>query len=307
MIILDLEWNSGADSTQFDEILEIGAVRIDMLGGRIQDTFQAFCAPQVHTTLHKAAAKLPELQQSYDSGIPFADAYTQFLNWANAERIYAAWGTEDWRVLRQNAQWYQLPVLTGLTYDIQAAFSRRLGDAGNRLRLCDAAAYSGLPDTYTFHTALVDAMYTALLTAWTPIELLIPPASKHHNWMSEQFEVQPKRRTPRSADLSAVLDNRNIRKQSCPICGTRSWVTSWLHHEPSNRYYSVLCCQQHGCFLCRLTVSVIDNLYHGCAAIPPLVPHELRQFALARDGTRYICKKQRQQKRRRRRRKTLAE
>lgn len=210
-------------------------------------------------------------------------------------------------MLRQNAQCYQLPVLTGLTYDIQADFSRRLGDAGNRLRLCDAAAYCGLPDTYTFHTALTDAMYTALLTAWTPLELLIPPASKHHNWMSEQFEVQPKRRTPRSADLSAVLDNRNIRKQSCPICGTRSWVTSGLHHEPSNRYYSVLCCQQHGCFLCRLTVSVIDNLYHGCAAIPPLVPHELRQFALARDGTRYICKKQRQQKRRRRRRKTLAE
>ena len=39
MIILDLEWNSGADSTRFDEILEIGAVRIDVLGGRIQDTF----------------------------------------------------------------------------------------------------------------------------------------------------------------------------------------------------------------------------------------------------------------------------
>lgn len=95
MIILDLEWNSGADSTRFDEILEIGAVRIDVLGGRIQDTFQVFCAPQVHTTLHKAAAKLPELQQSYDSGIPFADAYTQFLNWSNAEQIYAAWGTED--------------------------------------------------------------------------------------------------------------------------------------------------------------------------------------------------------------------
>ena len=96
MIVLDLEWNSGVGGERFEEILEIGAVRIDALGGKIQDTFQAFCCPQVHTALFKAAAKLPELQRSYTDGIPFADAYGRFLRWAGAEDAYAAWGTADW-------------------------------------------------------------------------------------------------------------------------------------------------------------------------------------------------------------------
>ena len=299
MIVLDLEWNSGTDDSQFDEILEIGAVRIDTPGGKICDTFQVFCRPQVHTTMHKAAAALPELQQSYENGVPFAEAYTAFLNWAGTEPFYAAWGTDDQKVLRQNAERYQLPILVGPIYDIQAAFSRRFADPGRRLRLCDAVAYSGLPDSFTFHTALVDAMYTALLTAWTPLDRLIPSSSRHHPWMADHFKQQPRCRSPRCADIAAVLNDRGLRKQRCPICGARLWITSWFHHVQSSQYYAALCCPEHGCFLCRLTISTLDDCYRGCAAVPPLIPHELQQFSLARSGTHCICKNHTQRKRRR--------
>ena len=38
MIILDLEWNRSYDKKPLDEILQIGAVRVDRLGGPVTDT-----------------------------------------------------------------------------------------------------------------------------------------------------------------------------------------------------------------------------------------------------------------------------
>lgn len=40
MVILDLEWNRGYDNTPLDEILQIGAVRVDYPGGPVTDTLE---------------------------------------------------------------------------------------------------------------------------------------------------------------------------------------------------------------------------------------------------------------------------
>ena len=56
MIIIDLEWNSGSDYSGFDEILQIGAVRIKALDGSILDTFNIYVRPRGNTALHPAAA-----------------------------------------------------------------------------------------------------------------------------------------------------------------------------------------------------------------------------------------------------------
>ena len=37
VIILDLEWNSGCDEEKLEEILQIGAVKVERLGGPITD------------------------------------------------------------------------------------------------------------------------------------------------------------------------------------------------------------------------------------------------------------------------------
>ena len=55
MIIYDLEWNHGYKPRLPDEILQIGAVKVDRLGGRIIDTFNAYIHPVVYKKLyHKA-------------------------------------------------------------------------------------------------------------------------------------------------------------------------------------------------------------------------------------------------------------
>ena len=61
MIVLDLEWNRGYDKTPLDEILQIGAVRLDRPGGRIVDTFNVFIKPHVHKRLNRTAKALPEI------------------------------------------------------------------------------------------------------------------------------------------------------------------------------------------------------------------------------------------------------
>ena len=62
MIILDLEWNQGYDKTVLDEVLQIGAVRVDRLGGPITDIFCAFIRPRVHKKMKQMARYLPELR-----------------------------------------------------------------------------------------------------------------------------------------------------------------------------------------------------------------------------------------------------
>ena len=55
-LIIDLEWNCGSDYSGFDEILQIGAVRIKALDGSILDTFNIYVRPRGNTALHPAAA-----------------------------------------------------------------------------------------------------------------------------------------------------------------------------------------------------------------------------------------------------------
>ena len=42
MIIMDLEWNRSYDKIPLEEILQIGAVRLERMGGPIVDTFSVF-------------------------------------------------------------------------------------------------------------------------------------------------------------------------------------------------------------------------------------------------------------------------
>lgn len=64
MVILDLEWNRGYDNTPLDEILQIGAVRVEYLGGPVTDMFNAYIRSTVHKKFDLGAKQLPDLQIS---------------------------------------------------------------------------------------------------------------------------------------------------------------------------------------------------------------------------------------------------
>lgn len=272
MIIIDLEWNSGSDYSGFDEILQIGAVRIKTLGGCILGTFNIYVKPQLNTTLHPAAAKLPELQRSFSDGVCFPVAFLKFREWARHEKDYAAWGEEDFRVLQQNVSFWNLPSLSiRAVFNLQRGFGQHLGTAA-QIALCKAVSYCKIPESFTFHDALNDAMYAALLTPWITLQdLVVPPraAGFRHcwKWSAAPFLPPTKKRSKYLSSTQAVLNFPRMRQQNCPICGRKLWVQSWFQGQNSENYYAPLFCTEHGGFLCRLTLTAHDGLYRGCSAM----------------------------------------
>ena len=73
MIIIDLEWNRSYDKIPLEEILQIGAVKIDRMGGPILDTCTVFLL-QSEITAASAAAQ-------YAAGLPvnISQAIATFL------------------------------------------------------------------------------------------------------------------------------------------------------------------------------------------------------------------------------------
>ena len=294
MIIIDLEWDSGSDYSGFDEILQIGAVRIKTLGGCILGTFNIYVKPQLNTTLHPAAAKLPELQRSFSDGVCFPVAFLKFREWARHEKDYAAWGEEDFRVLQQNVSFWNLPSLSiRAVFNLQRGFGQHLGTAA-QIALCKAVSYCKIPESFTFHDALNDAMYAALLTPWITLQdLVVPPraAGFRHcwKWSAAPFLPPTKKRSKYLSSTQAVLNFPRMRQQNCPICGRKLWVQSWFQGQNSENYYAPLFCTEHGGFLCRLTLTAHDGLYRGCSAMVCADRRELLRFHAACAGNTLTC------------------
>ena len=294
MIIIDLEWNCGSDYSGFDEILQIGAVQIKTLGGSILDTFNVHIRPQVNTTLHPAAAKLPELQRSFTDGVCFPVAFLKFREWARHEKDYAAWGEDDFRVLQQNVTFWNLPHLpVRAAFNLQRGFEQHLGTA-TQVALCKAISYCKIPASFTFHDALNDTMYAALLTQWITLhDLVVPPRAagfRHHwRWSSAPFLPPTKKRSKYLPAVQAVLNFPRMRRQSCPICGQKLWVQSWFQWQNSETYYAPICCSTHGGFLCRLTMTQHNGLYRGCSAMVCANRRELLRFHAACAGNTLTC------------------
>lgn len=304
MIVMDLEWNSGYGKAPLEEILQIGAVRVDGPGGRITDTFSVFVRPRVHKKMNRTAKALPELRASLDAKLDFPAALALFTDWCGGDTEFAGWGGDDLVVLRQNCAFWRLPVpkVTRQT-DFQAAFSLLVG-TNQGVALSRAVEYCGIPDTFTFHNALNDAMYTALVSAWTgPETLALLALAKETRRLADAppFPAPPPRRTGPYAGPQAALNGRGCRRQRCPLCGTSLWVRRW-HPADGSRYFAEFRCPVHGRFPCRLTLSPTgDGQWQAVSAVPAVTPELLQDFDRAFRSGSVCCKGGTRRKKRRRR------
>lgn len=305
MIVIDLEWNRGYDHKPLSEILQIGAVRQERLGGKIIDTFNVFIRPRVHKRFDLGAKTLPELQAARNSETDFPSAMAAFLQWAGSETVFAAWGADDLNILRQNCEYWDVPYTwPDQIYDFQIAFSLLLG-TDRQIALYRAVEYCGIPAPFAYHNALNDSVYTAVIGEWLTPELLAMQAvpRKLRQLAHGQVPAQPKRRIGPFPSLQAALDHRTSRRLPCPICGTDAWVREWHFHDPG-RYYATFRCPEHGEFLCRLTLSLLENgNWRGKLAVPKVTSAVLLDLEAAFQGKSHICKGRSHKKKRRRARK----
>lgn len=304
MIILDLEWNRGYDKKPLNEILQIGAVRIERVGGPIVDTFNACLRPTVHKKFDLGAKKLPELSVFKTSHQRFPGAVEAFRTWCGGDRVFAGWGTGDVEALNENCKyWGLVPFEAEEFFDFQRAFAHALG-ADQQIALWRAAEYCGVPDVFDYHNALNDAMYTAVLGRWlTPEDLAwrpepAPPKRRRAALKLSRlaFPRQARQRLGPVKTPDEVLDARTVRTLGCPLCGRKQGIARWHFIPPgegrtAQQYYGVFTCPEHGRFLCRLTLfRREDGLWLGRRSVPEVTPELTREYAAALDGGVHVCK-----------------
>ena len=312
MIILDLEWNRGYDKKPLNEILQIGAVRIERLGGPIVDTFNAYIRPTVHKKFDQGAKKLPDLGLFKSSHTRFPAAAEAFRAWCAGDRAFAGWGVGDVEALNENCGYWGLPAVEAETFfDFQRAFAHAAG-ADQQIALWRAVAYCGIPDVFDYHSALNDAMYTAVLGAWlTPEDLAWrpePAPPKRHRAALRlsrlPFPRQPRWKVGPVQTPMEALDARASRTPACPLCGRRLGVARWHFAVPKTgvpqQFYGAFSCPDHGRFLCRMTLTRReDGQWLGRGAVPPITPELAQEYASALDGGVHICRGTGRKRRRR--------
>lgn len=291
MIIFDMEWNHGCDDIPLDEILQIGAVRLDRLGGTITGVFDVSIRPAVHPKLGVMAREVLDLEQFTDSQWDFSTAIAAFWDWCGEDRVFGTWGNSDVEVLRRNCAYWKLPEPElGEVYDIQESFSALLGTA-QRIALYRAVEYCQIPDCLDCHNALSDAVYTAMVGEWIPTESLCLCAKPRRiqRLSDGVYAVQRRRRVGPFPSLEILLNARDTRKAFCPQCGKRISISAWYSTQPY-LYYADFCCPEHGWFIYRLTAACKDNgTWRGRSSVPVLTEKLKREFYLATKGNRYVC------------------
>jgi inhibitor of KinA sporulation pathway (predicted exonuclease) len=293
MIILDLEWNSGCyDKIRLDEVLQIGAVKVERLGGRIADTFCAHIRPKVHKRYSPAAKLLPALGESLASELDFPAAVQQFFDWCGDETEYGSWGGDDFSILRKNLDYWGVSgPLPETILDLQWAFGQTLGTS-NHVALYRAAEYCLIPTPFDFHDALNDAVYTAVVGEFIRPETLEQcirtPGVKAKKGALDRPDGAEPWRGPFDS-LEQALNNRGSRLAVCPECGAKQRVGDW-RHIGDGAYYSKFSCAEHGAYLLRLELK--RDSAQSCWTSTQVIsatPEQLRQLRGAKQGTLFRC------------------
>ncbi len=259
MIVMDLEWNSGRYGGRLNEVLQIGAVKLDRLGGQVIDSFCAYIRPKVHKTYSPAAAVLPELSLALESPSLFPEVMEQFRLWWGDDEEFAIWGTADLMVLAENLSHWSMPnCLPDHFYDLQSAFAEAVNSV-NSPALEPAVDYCGIPETFDFHNALYDALYTALVGAFLTAKEVsaarrVPGESMHKERTVTRLGLPIKKNGlwfgPYDS-MDAALNSRAARRGECPTCGQIQRTSVW-YSDDGQFYYCRLVCPAHGAYILRL-------------------------------------------------------
>ncbi len=224
-VIFDLEWNR--DYTDInnkcpDEIIEIGAVKIDMENKR-QSEFHSYIKPNIYQSVNRDIKKLTGITDDLlDLGIPFSEAIQHFKAWVGEGNILMSWGTDDLPILRSNSLFYnQSETFTylNLYIDLQYYVVKSLMSGTRQIGLTKAADSLGISyDVKGLHSAIADALLSGEIFkkvyAGANIRYFImdgAKAGRPHNEMSFKHSI--------ISDFSdAKIDNKQF-KIICPICG----------------------------------------------------------------------------------------
>lgn len=171
LVIFDLEltcWETKEEHL-VPEVIEIGAVKVDVKTKTVVDQFTTLVKPKMNPVLSDYCIQLTGIKQEDLKGIgQFPEAYAHFMNWVGThnKNVLVAWG-KDWNDLSRDCRLHEI---TNRHHqyeliDAKTLFSLKYG----RMGLDKAMQLLGQDFTGNRHRGLDDAQATAsvILTLFT--------------------------------------------------------------------------------------------------------------------------------------------
>ena len=271
-IVLDLEWNQPisyqsstfrkvGDKLMF-EMIQIGAVKLDA-SLNPGEAISIPIAPTHYVKIHPRIRRMTGLDSETLAGAPaFREALQQFAAWCGEDYTLLTWGIDDVSVLYQNIHFFHCEdiVLPPLC-DIQRLFST-VHNLKDRSGLKTAMEMVNITpdDTMSFHNALNDAWYTALVFK------TLPDPSAVLNYPQEPRPLIHSRHVTRErtegeafASVREALASETAIHPVCPRCGRVLALDGEYIRQSADKYIAVAKCRNHGRILIRLRFRIDDD------------------------------------------------
>ena len=317
-VVFDLEWNQSPTGRVIKnqngalpfEIIDIGAVKLNE-HFKIVSSFDRLIKPQVYLKMHKAVQKLlPLTMRDLMKGKPFSDACSEFFEWCGEDSVFVTWGDADLLQLQRNMTFHSFihafdkPLLY---IDAQRIYSEQFSDGVKCVSLSVAVDALKVPKGKTYHRALYDAQYTALVFSRLDpylvknhysIDTYSVPETPEEEILLTEEDIQQYVTT--GCDTKDELaDNRILKSNRCFLCDkSMQRVVNWFCDNGRN-YYAAFCCKEHGKITGKFKIKNTDEGKY----------YAIRTFMLSDDrGVNEVKeRKEREQERLRQREEALGE
>ena len=301
-IVLDLEWNqspigqAGEHPRMPFEIIEIGAAKINENYEFVEE-FRRLITPKLYPKLHKYIKEL----LSYDEkelrrkGVSFKKACTEFLEWCGEgqdgekeDYIFCTWGPSDLTYLQTNMDFYRMdPLPFPLKfYDIQQIYAEKYTKDNSICKLEKAVDFLNLEMERTFHEAVNDAYYTAMVLKEgkfgnisdkysidlykhpkTREDVIIEYHDRKLDYISEEFDSKKE-----------AMKDQGIMSVKCPRCGRKVTIRIPWFPVNSGTEYSVGKCFLHGNMLASVKFKSASDSTSKVFVVKRIVPISKKRY-----------------------------
>lgn len=255
-VYFDLEWNTGfLDGDSFDEVIEIGAVKVDEQHRRV-DGFRRLIRPTVYRKMNPYIQKiLAFTMKDLQKEDPFPVVVREFFEWCNDCDALIAWSTNDYGVFEKNLARIGLTIPEHLRrYDLQMAYAYRTEKSIHSYALKTAVEALELPEPedQTYHDAYYDAQYTASIGK-TLIERYGELPSTEELEAFRATQVKPKKaKLPLKYSVKKAIRRKEYCSFPCPTCGEMLHLRCWYALDGTH-FISRVKCPEDGWRYAELT------------------------------------------------------
>ena len=307
-IVLDLEWNQGAESPVKTgepvpfEIIEIGAVKLNKDKVMI-DEFSELIKPQIYKKMHYMTGKIIHLKmQELKNEKPFNEVMAEFLDWCGEDPVFCTWGPSDLTELQRNMTFYGFkPLAEGpfAFYDIQKLYAYEYEPEHKRLALETAVDELNIDKDIPFHRAFSDAYYTAKVFSLIKrddtlrhysYDVYTPPKDKE----SEPhlfFGNYDKYISRTFASKEEMIEDKVVKCTDCYICNEKAQKIVKFFSPTGKYYLAVSKCPVHGYIKTKVRIRKSEDLRFFAVKTRKIISKEDAEDIKAREEKFKIYKK----------------